>query len=89
MGIAGAVLAVAVARWPSAQILCDELSRRSFLCCAAGLPWRMLPPCFRRFSTVRRWFYLWRDNRLWQTLNPYLLMAWRVANGREQAQVPE
>ena len=43
----------------------------------------MLPPCFPPVSTVRRWFYLWRDNRLWQTLNPYLLMASRVANGRE------
>ena len=27
-----------------------------------GLPWRMLPPCFPPVSTVRRWFYLWRDN---------------------------
>ena len=48
-----------------------------------GLPWRMLPPCFPPVSTVRRWFYLWRDNRLWQTLNHYLLMASREANGRE------
>lgn len=48
-----------------------------------GLPWRMLPPCFPPVSTVRRWFYLWRDNRLWQTLNHYLLMAAREANGRE------
>ena len=30
-----------------------------------GLPWRMLPPCFPPVSTVRRWFYLWRDDRLW------------------------
>ena len=48
-----------------------------------GLPWRMLPPCFPPVSTVRRWFYLWRDNRLWQTLNHYLLMASREATGRE------
>ena len=27
-----------------------------------GLPWRMLPPCFPPVSTVRRWFYLWRDD---------------------------
>ena len=26
-----------------------------------GLPWRMLPPCFPPVSTVRRWFYMWRD----------------------------
>ncbi len=48
-----------------------------------GLPWRMLPPCFPPVSTVRRWFYLWRDNSLWQTLNHCLLMASREANGRE------
>ncbi len=47
------------------------------------LPWRMLPPCFPPVSTVRRWFYLWRDNRLWPTLNHYLLMAARETNGRE------
>lgn len=48
-----------------------------------GLPWRMLPPCFPPVSTVRRWFYLWRDNGLWQSLNHTLLMAVRDAGGRE------
>ena len=38
-----------------------------------GLPWRMLPPCFPPASTVRRWFYLWRDSGLWKTVNHYLL----------------
>jgi putative transposase len=48
-----------------------------------GLPWRMLPPCFPPVSTVRRWFYLWRDNGLWQSLNHHLLMLLREATGRE------
>ena len=48
-----------------------------------GLPWRMLPPCFPPVSTVRRWFYLWRDNRLWLGINHTLLMAAREAHGRE------
>ena len=48
-----------------------------------GLPWRMLPPCFPPVSTVRRWFYLWRDNRLWLTINHALLMISREAEGRE------
>lgn len=48
-----------------------------------GLPWRMLPPCFPPVSTVRRWFYLWRDNGLWLALNPTLLMAAREAQARE------
>ena len=48
-----------------------------------GLPWRMLPPCFPPVSTVRRWFYLWRDNGLWRGLNHDLLMVLRVSEGRE------
>ena len=48
-----------------------------------GLPWRMLPPCFPPVSTVRRWFYLWRDNRLWLSLNHTLLLIGREAVGRE------
>jgi len=48
-----------------------------------GLPWRMSPPCFPPVSTVRRWFYLWRDNGLWLALNHTLLMAAREAQGRE------
>jgi transposase len=48
-----------------------------------GLPWRMLPPCFPPVSTVRRWFYLWRDNGLWRDLNHYLLTASRESEGRE------
>lgn len=45
-----------------------------------GLPWRMLPPCFPPVSTVRRWFYLWRDNRLWLSLNHALLLIGRDAS---------
>ena len=48
-----------------------------------GLPWRMLPPCFPPVSTVRRWFYLWRDNKLWLSLNHALLLMAREATGRE------
>jgi transposase len=48
-----------------------------------GLPWRMLPPCFPPVSTVRHWFYLWRDNGLWLTINHTLLMLAREVGGRE------
>jgi Transposase and inactivated derivatives len=48
-----------------------------------GLTWRMLPPCFPPVSTVRHWFYLWRDNGLWLTLNHTLLMASRQAINRD------
>src|SRR3546814_19936254 len=43
----------------------------------------MLPPCFPPVSTVRRWFYLWRDNKLWLSLNHALLLMTREATGRE------
>lgn len=45
--------------------------------------WRMLPPCFPPVSTVRHWFYLWRDNDLWLAINHTLLMMAREADGRE------
>ena len=43
----------------------------------------MLPPCFAPVSTVRHWFYGWRDNGIWQTLNYYLLMTVRALQGRD------
>lgn len=48
-----------------------------------GLPWRMLPPGFPPVSTVQRWFYLWRDSGLWETINHYLLMDLRETEDRE------
>jgi transposase len=48
----------------------------------------MLPPCFPPASTVRRWFYLWRDNGLWKTINHHLLMTLREAMGREDQSSP-
>lgn len=52
-----------------------------------GLSWRMLPPCFPPVSTVRRWFYLWRDNGLWLSLNHALLLIGREAAEREASGV--
>lgn len=49
-----------------------------------GLPWRMLPPgLFPPVSTVQRWFYAWRDNGLWRSINQALVMMVREAEGRE------
>jgi putative transposase len=49
----------------------------------SGLPWRMLPKDFPPVSTVQRYFYAWRDNGLWSTINHLLLMLVRLAAGRE------
>jgi len=49
-----------------------------------GLPWRMLPQgLFPPVSTVQRWFYAWRDNGLWCSINHALVMMVREAQGRE------
>lgn len=65
-------------KWPLRRIL-----EAILYLLRGGLPWRMLPPCFPPVSTVRRWFYLWRDNGLWLTINHALLMISREAEGRE------
>lgn len=65
-------------KWPMRRIV-----EATLYLLRGGLPWRMLPPCFPPVSTVRRWFYLWRDNGLWLTMNPVLLMASREMTGRE------
>jgi len=48
-----------------------------------GCQWRMLPKDFPPFTTVQRYFYAWRDDGRWQTINHVLLMAVREADGRE------
>ena len=65
-------------KWPMRRII-DAI----LYLLRGGLPWRMLPPCFPPVSTVRRWFYLWRDNGLWLSLNHALLLIGREAAGRE------
>jgi len=66
-------------KWPLRSILDGVL----FLL-RGGLPWRMLPPgLFPPVSTVRRYFYQWRDSGLWLRVNHCLLMAAREAEGRE------
>ncbi len=48
-----------------------------------GCQWRLLPKEFPPFSTVQRFFYRWRDEGLWQTINHSLVMRAREAAGRE------
>lgn len=49
---------------------------------ASGCPWRLLPKCFPPFSTVQKYFYCWRDERLFEKINHHLLFAMREACGR-------
>jgi transposase len=50
---------------------------------SAGCAWRLLPKCFPPVSTVRRYFYAWRDAGLFDTLNMVLVMNLREIEGRE------
>jgi transposase len=47
-----------------------------------GCQWRLLPKEFPPFSTVQRFFYRWREEGLWQTINHSLVMRTRDADAR-------
>ena len=48
-----------------------------------GGQWRMLPKDFPPPSTVRGYFYAWRNAGFWQTINHLLVMSSRELEGRE------
>ena len=50
---------------------------------ASGCAWRLLPKCFPPVSTVRRYFYAWRDAGLFDDINMVLVMNLREIEGRE------
>ena len=54
-----------------------------FYIAQSGCQWRLLPKDFSPHTTVQQYFYARRDNGLWQTINPALLMDAREAAGRE------
>ncbi len=50
---------------------------------SAGCAWRLLPKCFGPVSTVRRYFYAWRNAGLFEIMNTLLVMNVREIEGRE------
>ena len=50
---------------------------------SSGCAWRMLPKGFPAVSTVRGYFYAWRDSRLLAAINQLLVMTARRQAGRE------
>ena len=50
---------------------------------SSGCAWRMLPRSFPPVSTVRGYFYAWRDSGLLATINQLLVMTARQQAGRE------
>jgi transposase len=49
----------------------------------AGCQWRMLPKDFPPYSTVQHYFYRWRNDGLWKSINHTLVMSERERQGRE------
>ena len=54
-----------------------------FYMASSGCQWRMLPKDFPPPSTVQDYFYLWRDDGTWKTVNHTLLMESRERLGRD------
>lgn len=50
---------------------------------SSGSQWRMLPSDFPPVSTVRGYFYAWREIGLWETINQLLVMTAREIEGKE------
>lgn len=54
-----------------------------FYIAQTGCQWRMLPKDFPPYTTVQSYFYQWRDERRWETINHAFVMQAREAAGRE------
>jgi transposase len=54
-----------------------------FYIAQTGCQWRMLPKDFPPYTTVQGYFYQWRDDGRWATINHTLLMRAREAEGRQ------
>ena len=50
---------------------------------STGCQWRFLPKDFPPFSTVQKYFYRWRDERVFEVINHHLLFTAREAAGRD------
>ena len=64
--------------WPMREIM-----NAIFYVLRGGIAWRLLPRDLPPKSTVFRWFSLWRDTGLFETMNHLLVMADRERVGRE------
>ena len=60
-----------------------ELVNAFFYILRGGCAWRMLPKDFPPRSTVQRYFYAWREDEVWLSINHMLVMRTRLAEGRE------
>jgi len=64
--------------WPAREII-----NAIFYVLRGGVAWRLLPNDLPPRTTVYRWFALWRDTGLFESMNHLLVMADRERVGRE------
>lgn len=64
--------------WPMREIV-----NAIFYVLRSGCAWRMIPEGFPPPTTVYRWFALWRDQGLWESINHHLVMLDRERIGRD------
>ncbi len=85
MGIDRTVSTFAGIDWPSSNDGFARGGERASLLymAATGCQWRLLPKEFPPYSTVQGYFYGWRDEGRWATINHHLVMTAREAAGRE------
>ncbi len=60
-----------------------EIVNAIFYVLRGGVAWRLLPNEFPPRTTVYRWFALWRDTGVFESMNHLLVMADRERVGRE------
>ncbi len=70
---------VIMGRIPVTVIIPVKNEEQNLPHCLAAL----LPKCFPPVSTVRRYFYAWRNAGLFETINTLLVMNLRETEGRE------
>lgn len=67
---------------PRTTNLRDVVEAIQYIACS-GCQWRMLPKDFPPVSTVRGYFYAWRDQGLWYAINHLLVATTRELEGRD------
>ena len=60
-----------------------EVVNAIFYLAQSGCQWRLLPKEFPPYTTVQGYFYRWRDDGTWHSINHELVMRVREAQGRE------
>jgi transposase len=60
-----------------------EILNGIFYVLRGGIPWRLMPTDLPPWPSVYRWFAIWRDSGLFETINHHLVMADRERAGRE------